>query len=81
MISNGRQQISQSVVNRWNGTVVSMTVSNTRPQNGHCMDSETSTKPLYALHGGSAKNEMPAQTVARWALFMLFIRHEPFLQP
>jgi len=42
--SNGRQHTSQSVVNRWNGNVVSINTSNVWPQNGHWMFSETSTR-------------------------------------
>jgi hypothetical protein len=42
--SNGRQHTSQSVVNRWNDTLVSITTSNLWPQNGHWMFSETSTR-------------------------------------
>jgi GH43 family beta-xylosidase len=41
MTSNGRQQTSQSVVNRWDTTLVSMASSKVWPQNGHWMDSET----------------------------------------
>jgi len=41
--SNGRQQTSQSVVNRWLATLVSTTTSNAWPQKGHRMFSETST--------------------------------------
>jgi hypothetical protein len=44
MISKGRQHTSQSVVNRWNGTLVSITTSNLCPQNGHWMFPETSTR-------------------------------------
>jgi hypothetical protein len=44
MISNGRQHTSQSVVNRWNGTLVSIATANVCPQNGHWMFSETSTR-------------------------------------
>jgi hypothetical protein len=47
--SNGRQQISQSVVNRWNGVDVSIAISNTCPQNGHWMDSEISTNQFTAV--------------------------------
>ena len=38
--SKGRQQISQSVVNRCSATLVSITRSNRWPQNGHRMASE-----------------------------------------
>ena len=41
--SNGRQQTSQSVVKRWNGAVVSTTISVCCPQNGHRTVSEIST--------------------------------------
>ena len=44
--SNGRQQTSQSVVNRWLGTLVSMATSDACPQNGHTMDSQTSTRKI-----------------------------------
>ena len=37
--SNGRQHTSQSVVNRWFGTLVSMATSDGCPQNGQGMDS------------------------------------------
>jgi len=40
--SNGRQHTSQSVVNRWLGTLVSMATSDACPQNGHEIDSQTS---------------------------------------
>jgi len=39
--SNGRQHTSQSVVNRWLGTLVSMATSDACPQNGQEMDSHT----------------------------------------
>jgi len=39
MTSNGRQHTSQSVVNRWLGTLVSMATSEGWPQNGQAMDS------------------------------------------
>ena len=38
--SNGRQQTSQSVMNRWEETLVSMTSVDSWPQNGHETDSE-----------------------------------------
>ena len=41
--SNGRQHTSQSVVNRWSGTLVSMATSEDCPQKGHGMDSQIST--------------------------------------
>ena len=41
--SMGRQQISQSVVNRWRARLVSMTISNVWPQNGHWMSANSST--------------------------------------
>jgi hypothetical protein len=44
--SNGRQHTSQSVVNRWFGTLVSMATSDACPQNGHTMDSQTSTRKI-----------------------------------
>jgi hypothetical protein len=44
--SNGRQHTSQSVVNRWLGTLVSMATSDACPQNGQEMDSQTSTRKL-----------------------------------
>jgi len=44
--SNGRQHTSQSVVNRWLGTLVSIATSDACPQNGHEMDSQTSTLKL-----------------------------------
>jgi hypothetical protein len=44
--SKGRQHTSQSVVNRWLGTLVSMATSDACPQNGHTMDSQTSTRKL-----------------------------------
>jgi hypothetical protein len=44
--SNGRQHTSQSVVNRWLGTLVSMATSDDCPQNGHTMDSQTSTRKI-----------------------------------
>jgi len=44
--SNGRQHTSQSVVNRWFGTLVSMATSDACPQNGQAMDSQTSTSEL-----------------------------------
>jgi hypothetical protein len=44
--SNGRQHTSQSVVNRWLGTLVSMATSDACPQNGHTMDSQTSTRKI-----------------------------------
>ena len=44
--SNGRQHTSQSVVKRWLGTLVSMATSDACPQNGHRMDSQTSTRKL-----------------------------------
>jgi hypothetical protein len=44
--SNGRQQTSQSVVNRWLGTLVSTASSNDWPQNGQEMDSQTSTRKI-----------------------------------
>src|SRR5437879_4024065 len=47
--SNGRQQISQSVVNRWDATLVSIIKSNCWPQNGHWIDSDTCTCPTYQL--------------------------------
>ncbi len=40
--SKGRQHTSQSVVNRWKDTLVSTTISNACPQNGHWMVPETS---------------------------------------
>jgi hypothetical protein len=42
--SNGRQHTSQSVVNRWLATLVSMATSDDCPQNGQEMDSQTSTR-------------------------------------
>jgi hypothetical protein len=44
--SKGRQQTSQSVVNRWSGTLVSMATSDACPQNGQEMDSQTSTRKI-----------------------------------
>jgi len=44
--SKGRQQISQSVVKRCEGMLVSMVSSKVWPQNGHWMGSETSTDQL-----------------------------------
>ena len=44
--SNGRQHTSQSVVNRWLGTLVSMATSDACPQNGQEMDSQTSTRKI-----------------------------------
>jgi len=44
--SNGRQQTSQSVVNRWLGTLVSMANSEDCPQNGQGMDSQISTRRI-----------------------------------
>jgi hypothetical protein len=41
--SNGRQHTSQSVVNRWLATLVSMATTDACPQNGQQMDSQTST--------------------------------------
>jgi len=49
MTSNGRQQTSQSVVNRWLATLVSMASSNACPQNGQEMDSQTSMHKIYTL--------------------------------
>ncbi len=49
-ISNGRQHTSQSVVNRWLATLVSMTSSNRCPQKGHKIGSETSIL-LYLTWG------------------------------
>jgi hypothetical protein len=40
--SNGRQHTSQSVVNRWSGTLVSIATSDGCPQNGHGIDSQIS---------------------------------------
>jgi hypothetical protein len=40
--SNGRQHTSQSVVNRWLATLVSMATSDDWPQNGQAMDSQIS---------------------------------------
>src|ERR1044071_3801449 len=40
--SNGRQHTSQSVPNRWESTLVSMTSSNRWPQYGHWMEAEVS---------------------------------------
>jgi hypothetical protein len=51
--SNGRQHTSQSVVNRWLGTLVSITSSNACPQNGHWIFPETSigqSSPVMANH-------------------------------
>ncbi len=42
--SKGRQQTSQSVVNRWLGTLVSMPTSEGWPQNGQAMASYISTR-------------------------------------
>jgi hypothetical protein len=44
--SNGRQHTSQSVVNRWLGTLVSMATSDACPQNGQEIDSQTSTRKI-----------------------------------
>jgi hypothetical protein len=44
--SKGRQHTSQSVVKRWLGTLVSMATSDACPQNGHTMDSQTSTRKI-----------------------------------
>jgi hypothetical protein len=44
--SNGRQHTSQSVVNRWLAMLVSMATSDACPQNGHTMDSQTSTRKI-----------------------------------
>jgi hypothetical protein len=44
--SKGRQHTSQSVVNRWLGTLVSMATSDACPQNGQEMDSQTSTRKI-----------------------------------
>jgi hypothetical protein len=44
--SKGRQHTSQSVVNRWFGTLVSMATSDACPQNGQEMDSQTSTRKI-----------------------------------
>jgi hypothetical protein len=41
-----RQPISQSVVKRWLGTLVSMAASDACPQNGQKMDSQTSTRKI-----------------------------------
>lgn len=38
--SKGRQQTSQSVVNRWDATLVSIISSEACPQKGHWTDSE-----------------------------------------
>jgi hypothetical protein len=52
MTSIGRQQISQSVVKRCEGWLVSMTTSNSCPQNGHWMDSDSCT--AFPAHDGKA---------------------------
>jgi hypothetical protein len=44
--SKGRQHTSQSVVNRWLATLVSMATSDACPQNGHEMDSQTSMRKI-----------------------------------
>jgi hypothetical protein len=59
-ISKGRQQISQSVVNRWNGNVVSITTSNACPQYGHRMFSDTSTRQR---HPAGAELQTPSFTI------------------
>jgi len=41
--SKGRQQTSQSVVNRWFAMLVSIAISKLWPQKGHWMDSVAST--------------------------------------
>jgi hypothetical protein len=48
MTSNGRQQISQSVVKRWDAMLVSKVISKDWPQNGHWMVAETSIRGHYA---------------------------------
>jgi len=57
--SNGRQHTSQSVVNRWLGTLVSMTRSNAWPQNGHRIDSEASTRRIYPRAGKAQRFKRP----------------------
>jgi hypothetical protein len=49
MTSNGRQQISQSVTNRCDGTEASTASSNVWPQNGHCTDSIPTMAESYSL--------------------------------
>ena len=44
MTSNGRQQTSQSVVNRCSETLVSKTTVEVCPQKGHAMDSAASIR-------------------------------------
>ena len=58
--SKGRQQISQSVVNRCEGTLVSMVSSKLCPQNGHWMFAETSITVNFADVGscGCLSNQL-----------------------
>jgi hypothetical protein len=44
--SNGRQQTSQSVVNRWLATLVSIVTVDVWPQNGHWMSANSSTRQI-----------------------------------
>jgi hypothetical protein len=44
--SKGRQHTSQSVVNRWLATLVSMATSDDWPQNGQEMDSQITTRKI-----------------------------------
>jgi hypothetical protein len=62
--SNGRRQISQSVVNRWNGVEVSIAISNTCPQNGHRMDTEISTSH-FTRAGRKRKRSPPGETAPK----------------
>jgi hypothetical protein len=47
MTSNGRQQTSQSVVNRWLDTLVSIASSNDWPQNGHWISANSCMLIIY----------------------------------
>jgi len=53
--SKGRQQTSQSVVNRWLATLVSITNSKCCPQKGHWTVAELSTTQPCASLGGLSR--------------------------
>src|SRR5262249_20721762 len=65
--SKGRQQTSQSVVNRCEAMLVSTTISKLWPQNGQEIFSETSI--TYICHFHSAQFALPSTEYAR--LFLL----------
>jgi hypothetical protein len=64
MTSNGRQQVPQPIVNRWGAMMLSTTISQVWPQNGHWMDPDIPMRQ-FSRAAGKAK---PASSNPTWRI-------------